>query len=75
MTAGWQHFFHRSKIGTNILGEKKSTFCPFEHPYDSPLPTLRKFLKFLKLRFFAFFSKKNQHFYFFLHVLVKKWLV
>ena len=58
-------FFSKSK--KNYFGRKKSTFCPDEHHYDSPLPTLRKILKFLKWRFFAFFFEKNQKNYFFFH--------
>ena len=51
-------FFFCQNRKKNYFGRKKSTFCPDEHHYDSPLPTLRKILKFLKWRFFAFFSKK-----------------
>ena len=58
-------FFSKSK--KNYFGRKKSTFCPYKHHYDSPLPTLRKILKFLKWRFFAFFFEKNQKNYYFFH--------
>ena len=56
------NFFSKSK--KNYFGRRKSTFFPYEHHYDSPIPTLRKILKFLKSRFFAFFSKKNTFFFF-----------
>ena len=46
-----------------ILGEK-FTFFPYEPHYESLLPTLRKILKFLKWRFFAFFLEKDQKKYF-----------
>ena len=59
----------------HYFGRQKSTFCPYEHHYDSPLPTLRKILKFLKWRFFALFFEKNQKFYYFFISLIEIWLV
>ena len=58
-------FFFKNR--EKYFGQKKSTFCPYEHPYDSPLSTLRKILKFLKWRFFTFFSKKKSKILFFFH--------
>ena len=56
-------FFSKSK--KKQFGRRKSTFCPYEHHYDSPLSTLRKILKFLKWRFFAlFFRKKSKKIFF-----------
>ena len=65
-------FFSKSK---KTFGRQKSTFCPYEHHYDSPLPTLRKILKFLKWRFFALFFEKNQKFYYLFISSVEIWLV
>ncbi len=55
----------------NYFGQRKSTIFLYEHHYDSPLPTLRKILKFLKWRFFAFFSKKIKNFIIFSFLQLK----
>ena len=47
----FEFVFVFSKSKKNYFGRQKSTFSPYEHHYDSPLPTLRKILKFLKWRF------------------------
>ena len=60
-----------------MSAERPSTarLFPYEHHFDSPLPTLRKILKFLKWWFFALFFEKNQKYYYFLISLVEIWLV
>ena len=65
-------FKNRKKI---YFGRKKSTFCPSDPHYDLPLLTLRKFLKCLKRRFFAFFSRKKLKILSFIIILVEIWLV
>ena len=58
-------FFQNRK--KNYFGRKKSTFCPDEHHYDSPLPTLRNILKFLKWEVFRIFFRKKSKKLFVLH--------
>ena len=60
------YFFIFSKSKKNYFGRKKSTFCPDEHHYDSPLSTLRKNVKFLKWKFLhTFFQNKSKFLFFF----------
>ena len=52
------------KSKKELFWTTKSTFYPYEHHYVSPFPTLKTIFKFLKWRFFAFFSQK----------ILKNWL-
>ena len=59
------------KFEKNVFRVKKIHFFHNDHPYDSPFPTLRQILKFLKWRVFAFFGKIIS----FYIILVEIWLV
>ena len=67
-------FFFKNRK-KNISSEKNPPFTLPTHLMTSLSPHLEKFLKFVKWRFFAFFSKKNLKFYIFFIYLVEIWLV
>ena len=66
-------FLQKSKEKT--FRGKKIHLYPSNSPDDLPLPTLRKFFKWLKRRFFAFFFKKKFKIFYFIIILVEIWLV
>ena len=62
------NFFFFFKIEKNIFWVKKINFFLLWPPLRRlSLPTPRKILKFIKWRFFAFFSRKKLKFLFFFH--------